>query len=496
MNKKPKSRNWVVTFLLFATVGVGLFSSRPIAHVIKTSSTDEDQRIPLPEGMTDDASRLNRTAVRKIWNVPISEDPERQLADLLSHAHEIGLRVSIAGAQHSMGGHTIYPDGIVINMLPFNRLELDADENILTAQSGALWEDIIPYLDKHKRSVAVMQSNNSFSIGGSISVNCHGWQFGRAPIASTVLSMRVMLADGTIMECSRDKNRELFSLVLGGYGLFGIILDVKLRVVPNERYRFEQHIVPVAEAFSTFDAKIKDQPDLQMAYARMNIVPSRFLDHVILNAFFSEEGEIPMLTKPGIAKLRRAIFRGSAQSDYGKELRWAAETKIQPLLAGKVFSRNQLLNEGVEIYENRSADSTDILHEYFVPRRTLASFVGDLRRIIPKNNADLLNVTVRSIKKDEDTFLRYATEPMIALVMLFVQETTDEGERRMEIVTQQLIDSAIKHNGRYYLPYRLHATPNQFHRAYPQAKEFFRKKLDYDPNELFQNRFYLKYAKN
>jgi hypothetical protein len=44
------------------------------------------------------------------------------------------------------------------------------------------------------------------------------------------------------------------------------------------------------------------------------------------------------------------------------------------------------------------------------------------------------------------------------------------------------------------LPYRLHATPEQFYRCYPQAPEFFQLKRKYDPDELFQNEFYIKYS--
>ena len=104
-------------------------------------------------------------------------------------------------------------------MLPLNQMRLDEERNLLHVGAGALWKDILPYLDEHGRSVAVMQSNNSFSVGGSISVNCHGWQFGRPPIASTVESFRLMKADGAIVRCSRDSNEGLFSLALGGYGL-------------------------------------------------------------------------------------------------------------------------------------------------------------------------------------------------------------------------------------------------------------------------------------
>jgi FAD/FMN-containing dehydrogenase len=64
----------------------------------------------------------------------------------------------------------------------------------------------------------------------------------------------------------------------------------------------------------------------------------------------------------------------------------------------------------------------------------------------------------------------------------------------MEKLTRDLIDAALDSGGRYYLPYRLHATPEQFRKAYPQADRFFALKRRYDPGELFQNEFYLKYG--
>lgn len=493
-----KKRKRVVGIILAsALVVLAAVVARPLVHLLSTASRDANQLEELPPGYVDDASRLNRTKIAEVWDVPVdSDDPEGQIAQLLARARTEKRQVSIAGGRHSMGGHTIYPGGIVINMLPWNRMELDEDRNLLNVQAGALWKDVIVYLDQRGRSVDVMQSNNSFSVGGSISVNCHGWQYDRPPIASTVESFRLMKADGTVVRCSRMENRELFSLVLGGYGLFGVILDVELRVTANERYRLEQHVVPVDEALATFDAKIKGRPGVQMVYARMNIVPDTFLKEVIINALFRDpDGEIPVLGEPGMVELKRAVFRGSSESDYGKELRWSAETKLQPLLAGKIFSRNQLLNEGAEVFQNRTSNSTDILHEYFVPRDRAAGFVETMRNLIPRHGANLLNVTVRAVNKDEDTFLRYADQPMIAFVMLFVQDRTDAGEMRMQTLTRELIDAAIEHEGRYYLPYRLHATREQFYRAYTQAPEFFDRKRHYDPEELFQNQFYIKYGK-
>jgi FAD/FMN-containing dehydrogenase len=494
-DQRGSRRRWILRASLVALVIVAALIARPLFHLWQTNTTDVDQRRQLPEGVIDDASGLNATRVAEVWDIPVDiEDAEKQLSLLLVRAKSEGLKVSIAGARHSMGGHTIYPGGIAINMLPLNNMRLDREQNLLHVGAGALWEDIIPYLESHGRSVAVMQSNNSFSVGGSISVNCHGWQFNRPPIASTIESLRLMKADGTIVRCSRAENQELFSLVLGGYGLFGIILDLQLRVVPNERYRLEQHLVPLDESLAKLNATVKERPGARMVYARMNVTPDQMFREVIINAFIVEEGEPPPLAERENVSLRRAIFRGSVGSDYGKELRWSAETKLQPLLVGKVFSRNQLLNEGVEVFQNRSAESTDILHEYFVPGDQVATFVWQMRKVILDHDGDLLNVTVRDINEDSDTFLRYADQPIFAFVMLFNQPKTDSGEARMQAMTRQLIDSAIAAGGRYYLPYRLHATVGQFHQAYPQAKKFFELKLKYDPDELFQNEFYRKYS--
>jgi FAD/FMN-containing dehydrogenase len=89
---------------------------------------------------------------------------EEQLRQLLLRAQASHLHVSIAGARHSMGGQTIYPGGIAINMLPFKGMKLDEANNLLHVQAGAKWADIIPYLDQHGRSVGVMQSDNSFTV--------------------------------------------------------------------------------------------------------------------------------------------------------------------------------------------------------------------------------------------------------------------------------------------------------------------------------------------
>lgn len=500
--KSPaRFRSWRHRWKRAAVLGFGLlllFCARPTLHLLTAAWNDRNELEPAVPGQVDDASRLNQTSVAEIVDIHVDVDrAEEQLAELLQRARRDGLRVSIAGARHSMGGHTIYPGGISINMLPLNNMELDSEREILHVGAGALWSDIIPFLDQRGQSVSVMQSNSSFSVGGSLSVNCHGWQYGRPPIAATVETFRLMKADGSIVTCSRTQNADLFRLVLGGYGLFGIILDVDLKIVPNKRYLLTSYVVPAQEALTTYLEKVGTRSDAAMVYARLNVDPDQFLQEVILNVLTEDpdpQAPIPSLQEPGLVSIRRSIFRGSVDSDYGKQLRWTAETKLQPRLRGVAFSRNQLLSDGVSIFENRLGSSTDILHEYFVPPDKIELFVDQVRSIIPECHGNLLNVTVRSVEQDDDTFLRYADRPMLSLVMLFNQKRTAEGETEMRKMTQQLVDAALDVGGRYYLPYRLHATVEQFHAAYPMASEFFELKRRHDSDGLFQNEFFLKYG--
>src|SRR5438874_6705333 len=169
-------------FLLFfiPTALILLLAGPPMLHLARVVYQDRNGIEKLAPGYADDISRMNKTRVSEIWNVP--DDPrkaEQELRELLRKAQTTGLHVSIAGARHSMGGHTIYPGGIVINMLPLKAMELDQGKNLLRVQAGAKWADVIPYLDRFGRSIEVMQSDNSFTVGGSLSVNAHGWQFGR-----------------------------------------------------------------------------------------------------------------------------------------------------------------------------------------------------------------------------------------------------------------------------------------------------------------------------
>ncbi|MBC8069285.1 MAG: FAD-binding oxidoreductase, partial [Deltaproteobacteria bacterium] len=363
--------------------------------------------------------------------------------------------------------------------------------------AGTRWSALVDVLDPLGLSPAIMQSNDSFTIGGSISVDCHGWQTGRPPIASSVRSMVAMTPDGVVHELSRDREPELFSLVLGGYGLFAIVIEAELQLVPNRRYQLARFVVPSAEYAEVFAREIVADGRAELAFGRLSITPGDdFLGEAILTALrpTDDQDALPPLDDAMLAGTRRLLFRASADGPAAKRLRWQAERELGALLGARTITRNSLLSEGVEVYENHSALTTDVLHEYFVPRDRFADFVVRLGDVVTEHRGNLLNVTVRDVDADPDAFLRFADQPMFALVLLFEQPRTDAGEAAMAAMTRALIDEALAVGGRFYLPYRLHATEDQLRRAYPQWDELVARKRALDPQLVLRNGLWDRYA--
>lgn len=481
-----KKHLWIVGILTLI-----LFLSIPTFHLLKTKWNEKEIGIEIPKGFTNDASQLNLTKIDTIIPVPNDKKGiEIQLKKVLKYAKENNLKISIAGAKHSMGGHTIYPNGIVLNMLPYKQMELDASKNILTIGSGALWEDALKYLDKYGKSIAIMQAFSSFSIGGSISVNGHGWQKDVPPISASVISFTLMKENGEIVNCSRQENQELFKLVIGGYGLFGIVLDVKLKVVENESLQFKYIRLSPDNYVNYYKKYISENPNVNLVFGRLRISNKHFLEEATLNFFEKVEGTIPVMQNKKSTEAQRLVFRGSVNSEYGKRLRWDLETGMNKVSKNEIYSRNELLNDHVSLIENKDPSSTDLLQEYFIPERNFNQFITDMKPILRNSRIDLLNITIRGVHQDNDSYLSYARENVFGFVLLFNQKKTDKQETEMKKLTNQLLEVALKNEGTFYLPYRLHINKEKMRKPYPNAEKFFQLKLKYDPSELFNNRFY------
>jgi len=449
------------------------------------------RRVPDAPFILDDASRLNATPISRQAILASVEESRllQEMRAMLGEAASAGRPVAAGGARHSMGGQSLPRNGIAASFaMPV--IEPDTNSRIYRVSAGARWRDVIRVLDPIGFSPAITQSNHDFSVGGTLSVNAHGWPVPFGPFGTTIRRFRLMLADGSVVVCSESENPDLFRFAVGGYGLFGIVIDAELRMAENGLLKPHSELMTDDAFAPRFIARAAD-PSVRMLYGRLSVAREGFLREALLVEYTPVQPQPdrlpPSKNSAAYSLVSRSIFRAQTGSERGKRLRWAAETRLMPRLGQGAVTRNTLLDTPVAALADRVSTRTDILHEYFVPAGRFNDFLASCREIIPAHRQDLLNVTLRYVDADSSSVLTYALQPRIAAVMLFVQERTTEADADMRAMTRKLIDRVLALGGSYYLPYRLHASREQMRLAYPRLDEFVAAKRRYDPQLRFRN---------
>src|SRR5437867_8371130 len=213
--------------------------------------------------VNDVHSQLNRTRVRELLKPRTREE----LAEIVRSASRKGLPISVSGCRHSMGGQQFATDSICIDTRSLDRvISFDHERGLIEAEAGIQWSKLIrSYLDaqasKSKQwGIAQKQTGaDTFTLGGSLSSNIHGRGLAMKPLISNIESFTLVNADGKSVRCSRDENNELFRLATGGYGLFGLIDSVTLRLVPRQKLRRVVEIIRADDLPKRFEERIAEK---------------------------------------------------------------------------------------------------------------------------------------------------------------------------------------------------------------------------------------------
>ncbi|MBA1244231.1 FAD-binding protein [Pseudomonas japonica] len=392
------------------------------------------------------------------------------------------LPISVGGGHFSMGGQTASAGTLHLDLRKLNTvLRFDPQERRLRVQAGIRWCDIQRFIDPHGLAVKVMQTYANLTVGGALSVNAHGRYMGLGPVISCVRAITLVLADGTVIEASRSVNRELFSAAIGGYGAIGIITEVELDLAENNRVQRQHQRLSIGQYGSWFDAKTKGVADV--VFHNFDLYPPHYRKGRAVSWSITDKPA----TAPRLQPLQRRFW-------LARYLLWAiTETPLgklrrqylyDPLLYLKAPVHWRNYEAGYDVAELEPVDRdrrTYVLQEYFVPVAQFERFADALSRTLSKYRVNTVNVSVRHAYSDDESLMAWARGETFAFVLYYKQRTRQSARDRVAVWTRELIDHALAVGGTYYLPYQLHATDQQFHRAYPRAVELFALKARLDP---------------
>ena len=400
--------------------------------------------------------------------------------------------VSIGGGRYSMGGQVAAPDSLHLDMRGMNRvLVLDPQRRVVRVQAGISWRDLQDAIDPHDLSVRIMQSYSNFTVGGSVSVNCHGRYVGKGSLVNSVRAVQMVRADGGIVELTPDD--ALFGGVFGGYGGLGVVTEVELDLDRNTRLRRVVEKVELDRYPDHFQRRVAQDPRVVLHNADLR--PPDFVRPRLIS----------WLTTDAPATVPERLIPRDRGYRRNQPLIWA----VSELPGGKRLRRrigDRLLEREAVVWRNYEASldtdalepgsrlfSTYLLQEYFIPVGNFLPFARALADALRRREVNALNVSIRHSPRDARSLLTWAPTEVFSFVLYYKQRTSERARREAGVWTRELIDAALDNGGRYYLPYRLHAARSQFEQAYPEIGEFVGLKARVDPRGKFRNLLWDKY---
>ena len=456
--------------------------------------------------LNDVHSGLNPTTVRDVISVRSVQDIQR----VIERAMQEGREVSVAGGRHAMGAQQFGADTLHIDTKSFNRvLNFDSGSGLVEVEAGIQWPELIETTLKLQQDaqqqwgIAQKQTGaDRLSMGGCLSANIHGRGLKLKPFVGDIESFKLVSADGQVMPCSRSQNSDLFKLAIGGYGLFGVVSSVMLRLMPRQKLQRVVELVQIDDVTQRFEQRIAERflyGDCQFA---LDPASDDFLRRGIFSCYKPVDPTMPIPTHQ----------REIAEEQWLRLLYLAHADKTQ---AFDVYSSEYLRTNG-QIYwsdthqtsyypdgYHRSLDrkmgagmpGSEMISELYVPRQELASFFADMREDFRRHNVEVIYGTIRLIERDDESFLAWAKEPWACTVLNLHVSHTPDGIERAAAAFRRLIDLAKKRGGSYFLTYHKWATRAQVEACYPQFSEFLRLKRRYDPQERFQSDWYRHYRR-
>lgn len=451
--------------------------------------------------VNDIHSKLNETRVACLLK-PRAADEIRSIVD---DARVPRHTLSVAGGFHAMGGQQFLTGSILLDMSAMNAvISFEPEKLLIEVESGITWDKLIVYTTAANAGLAepvgIRQKQTGadrLSIGGALAANIHGRGLFMKPFIDDVESFRMVTADGVVRECSRWENTELFHLAIGGYGLFGVVISVKLRLTRREKVRRNVTIKSVDDLPELFALRIENgytYGDFQFA-----IAPET--DAFLRKGVFSCYCPVPLHTK-------METDQKSLSDEDWKTLLYLAHTDKQR--AFDLYSSYYASTDGQVYWSDSHQLSTylddyhaeldvrlgsphrgsEMITELYVPLLSLPAFLAAVRQDFRENNVDLIYGTIRLIDRDEESFLAWAGEFYACIVFNLHIAHTPKKIEKAKLDFRRLIDRAIEFGGSYYLTYHAWAAKEQILRCYPQLPDFLDLKLKYDPHEKFQNNWY------
>ncbi|MFN8391202.1 MAG: FAD-binding oxidoreductase [Bdellovibrionota bacterium] len=452
-----------------------------------------------PQAVNDVHSALNGTCVARIirpWN-------ETEVIRTVKIAAARGEKIAVCGGRHAMGGQQFLTNGVLLDLRSLNAIRrLDLDTGMVDTEAGITWPILMRELDaiqsESENPWVIRQKQtgaDELTLGGALAANIHGRGLTMQPFVDDIVSFRICTADGSVKTCSRELNSGLFRLAIGGYGIFGIVLSVKVRLMRRQILKRVVEVTDRTDLLGKFEQAIAagaQYGDFQFCCDERS---SDLLRRGVFSYYVPTSESVPNGQEFLTAERWRQLIH-LAHVDKSKAFEVYADHYTKS--SGQLYESDRMqlapYLDGYHAEIDRRLEArcrgSEMITEISVPRRHLEGFLQAAAEYIQRVGAHLIYGTVRLIERDPETFLAWAKEQLACVIFNLHVDHEPEAIARSGEHFRGLIDIGLRFGGTFYLTYHRFASREQLLRAYPQFPYFLAAKTQYDPDELFQSDWY------
>ncbi len=447
-------------------------------------------RAPLAECHVNDVhSRLNPTVHRRVLR------PRTGGELALAEAGRRRERCAVAGARHAMGGQQFAAGGVLIDMTGMRRvLDFDLARGLVTVEAGIHWTDLQRFLasrlDPEGRGWAIRQKQtgaDDFTLGGSLAANIHGRGLDWGPFVDDLESLVLVTVDGQRIVADRERQREWFVRAVGGYGLYGVVEALTLRLIPRVRLERTVEIETVDALPRRFAERIAAgyrHGDFQFAVDPRD---DDFLFRGVFACYRPVDDPRPM---PAARQLDERSWRDLMRlAHVDKRAAFARYAAYYRSTDGQRYWSDE---HQFGVYPHDYHDALDhelghrgseLITEVFVPPARLPDFMAAAAAFLRARHCDVVYGTVRLVRRDATTALPCARADYAGVVFNLHVRHDPEALARCAGDLRGLIGLALEREGSFYLTYHAHADRSQLLHAYPQLPDALALKRRVVPDE-------------